>query len=114
MATGGRQRLLKAIRAYQDATAEVRALLDEVDQGLGVFAELLESGEPVAALLGGGEASASRRQFVKAMTDFETARRRLRIAVITLGVEQGESMADLARSLGISRQLAYRLQAEDD
>jgi hypothetical protein len=113
MARSSKQQVLKAVTDYQRATRHLRTLLGEVDTGLHTFVALVKSDEAVAALLLGADAASRRREFAQAMTDFENARRRLRIAVLRLGEEQGESVADMAKALGISRQLAYRHLAEE-
>jgi hypothetical protein len=87
----------------------LRTILEDVEAGLDSFAELIGSGEmTVAELLLLSEASGRRGDYARAMEQFEESRRRLRVAVLRYGIEQGDSVADLARALGISRQLAYR------
>jgi hypothetical protein len=44
-----------------------------------------------------------------ALKDFEAARHRVRLAMFSLAKEQGSSFSDMARALGISRQLGSRL-----
>jgi len=107
-----KRRVLTAVAAYRHATRRLRTLLDEVDAGLEVFVSLVEEDVSMAELLLGTDASARRREFAEAMDAFETTRRRLRIAVLQLGSERGESITAMAKALGISRQLAHRLMAE--
>ena len=45
---------------------------------------------------------------------FEVARHRARVAVFALAIEQGTSLSEMGRAIGISRQLASRLGAEAD
>jgi len=104
--------VLEAVASYQQATRRLRALLDGVDSGLDVFTAMIEGGDSAAAVLLGTDASASRHEFAAAMAAFEVSRRRLRVAVLRLGQKEGEGVADLAKALGISRQLAYKLLAE--
>jgi hypothetical protein len=59
--------------------------------------------------LGGPE---TRRQMTEALEQFETARHRVRLSMFALAEEQGMSISEVARGLGISRQLASRLAAE--
>ncbi|HUO49676.1 MAG TPA: helix-turn-helix domain-containing protein [Acidimicrobiales bacterium] len=112
MSSGGRRQISAAATAYRRATRRLRGHLDEIDAGLEIFIAMLRQGESVGEVLLGTDASSSRKEFARAMADFESARHRLRVAVLQLGQEQGESIAELARALGISRQLAYRLLAE--
>jgi len=113
MVRSAKQNVLRAVTDYQRATRHLRILLDDVDTGLDTFVALVKSNEAVAALLLGTQASARRLEFAQAMIDFEDSRRRLRVAVLRLGAERGESIADMAKALGISRQLAYRHLAEE-
>jgi len=108
MARSTKQQVFAAVTAYQKATRHLRARLEEVDRGLAAFVDLIRTDEPVAALLLGTGASSNRQQFAEAMNDFEETRRQLRTALLRLGAEREESIADMARALGISRQLAYR------
>ena len=114
MARGGKQQVAAAAKAYQRATRRLRAHLDEVDEGLVVFVEMMRQGESAAAVLTGTDASRRRRELADSFDDFEAAKKRLRLCVLRLSQEQGDSVADVARALGISRQLAYRLLAEGD
>ena len=113
MARSTKQQLMTAVTAYQKATRRLRSLLADVDDGLETFVALIRADAQVAAVLLGTGASSSRHEFTEAMTDFEQTRRRLRTALLRLGSERGESVADMARALGISRQLAYRHLAEE-
>ena len=113
MARGGRQEVLAAVTAYRRATRDLRSHLDDVDAGLETFVSLLKKGLSVTGLLVSTDASARRLEFVDAMSEFEDNRRRLRVALLRLGAQHGESVADMARAVGISRQLAYRLMAEE-
>jgi len=53
-----------------------------------------------------------RSEVTDALGEFEAARHQVRLAMFALAKEQGSSFSDLARALGISRQLASRLAAE--
>ncbi|HXX91540.1 MAG TPA: hypothetical protein VEI83_15075 [Acidimicrobiales bacterium] len=53
-----------------------------------------------------------RAQVTDALEVFETARHRVRVAMIRLAIEQGSNASAVGRSIGISRQLAYRLASE--
>ena len=112
MAKSAKQQVLAAVTAYQRTTRHLGALLTDVDSGLEAFVSLIEVDEPVASLLVGTGAASSGQEFAETIADFEETRRRLRVALLRLGVEGGESVADMATALGISRQLAYRHLAE--
>jgi hypothetical protein len=113
MARSSKQQVLRAVKNYQRATRHLRLLLEDVDAGLGTFMGLVKSEEAVAALLLGTQAASRRHEFAQAMADFEEGRRQLRVAILRHGAERGESIADMAKALGISRQLAYRHMAEE-
>jgi hypothetical protein len=50
----------------------------------------------------------------EAIQEFEAARHQLRLALFSLGKEEGASISEVGRVLGISRQLASRLAGESD
>ena len=55
-----------------------------------------------------------RREVTEALEEFETARHRVRLSMFGVAEEQDASISEVARALGISRQLASRLAAEAD
>jgi len=70
------------------------------------------SGLTIGGLLSGGAAD-MREELTTALDDFEIARHAVRLSLYAvLGLDQGESISQFARSLGISRQLASRLARE--
>jgi hypothetical protein len=113
MARSSKQKVFASVAAYQKATLQLRAMLEDVDAGLDIFVDLIRADESVSALLFGTGASSSRRDFAQAMADFEVTRRRLRRDLLQFGAERGESIADMAKALGISRQLAYRQLSQE-
>jgi hypothetical protein len=69
-------------------------------------------GLTIGGLLSGGAAD-MREELTTALDDFEVARHAVRLSLYgVLGTDQGESISQFARSLGISRQLASRLARE--
>ena len=112
-ARNANQAIVAAVRDYQHATRRLRVLLEDVDAGLDSFLALVRAHQPVTDLLLGTGASKRRHEFAQAMEAFERSRRRLRVAVLRSGVERGESVAAMAKALGISRQLAHRHLTED-
>lgn len=54
-------------------------------------------------------AAGVRQQLADAMDEFEAARYRTRLAFITLALDEGASLSDVARAMGVSRQLVSRL-----
>lgn len=53
-----------------------------------------------------------RQEITEAIGRFQSARHRFRLAVLALGIEQGATIAEVGRALGVSRQFASRLAAE--
>jgi hypothetical protein len=78
-----------------------RDMASSVEQGAGA----LEAFERAGAL-------GMRQEITDELGAFETARHAVRVALFALAGEQGTSISDVGRALGISRQLASRLAAE--
>jgi len=92
------EHLHTVLRRYSKASASVATL---VDQGTHLVPALESLHGPVR-----------RSEVTEALEEFEAARHRVRLAMFALAKEQGSSFSDVARALGISRQLASRLAAE--
>jgi len=92
------EQLCTVLRRYNKASASVATLVDQ-DTHLVLALESLEG--PVR-----------RSEVTEALEEFEAARHRVRLAMFALAKEQESSFSDVARALGISRQLASRLAAE--
>ncbi len=74
--------------------------------------ELVEKGTEMAEVLAAFPASDNRRSVTSALRDFDDARHRVRLAIIALGLEEGMTISEMSRALGISRQLGARFVAE--
>lgn len=112
--TGAEEQVRRAVRAYQSATGDLRVLLSGIEDGLETFLQLvLAEGASVAGTLLEAEASDRNKRFAVVLTEFESTRRQLRVAMLRLGLERGESLAAVARGVGISRQLASRMLANE-
>lgn len=72
----------------------------------------LEHGDPALDASRGTAIPAGRRQVTEGIEEFEAARHQLRLALFAVGKEEGATISDVGRVLGISRQLASRLAAE--
>ena len=106
--------LIREAAALIDSIEHLRAVLQQfaklnarLSKRIGAGGDL---GETLEAL-GGPD---TRKEMTEALEAFETARHRLRLAMFALAEEQGMSISEVARGLGISRQLASRLAAEAD
>jgi len=112
MAKRTRQRLIDQIAALVDSAAFLRSELLGYEKTLTSIAARLEKGEPGIAASSGTAIPAQRRQVTEAIEQFEAARHQLRLALFALGKEEGASISQIGRVLGISRQLASRLAGE--
>ena len=74
----------------------------------------LESGVPVSGVVSaaGGNAADIRQTTNDALAIFEPRRHEIRIAFIGTSLDEGLSIGDIGRSLGVSRQLAARFAKE--
>jgi hypothetical protein len=81
---------------------------------MAAIAARLETGAPAISASKGTGIPSERRQVTEAIEEFEAARHQLRLALFALGKEEGASLSEVGRVLGVSRQLASRLAAEAD
>lgn len=81
---------------------------------MAAIAERLEAGAPGISASKGTGIPSERRQVTESIEEFEAARHQLRLALFALGKEEGASISEVGRVLGISRQLASRIAAEAD
>jgi len=102
------------LRQYEvvESSALLRAELLGYEKAMIKIAKRLERGDPAATAGLGTGVPAQRRQVTEAVEQFEAARHQLRIALFALGMEEGASISEIGRVLGISRQLASRIANE--
>lgn len=112
MSTTKRQDLIDRIAELVEVAALLRAQLQGYEKTMTKIAARLENGEPGIAASTGTGIPGQRRHVTEAIEEFEAARHRLRLALFALGMEEGASMSEIGRVLGISRQLASRLAGE--
>ncbi len=102
---------------------DLRVLSEQIDQYKSALVRLkarcregarrLEEGEePVTVVLEALGWADQRRAVEEASNQFEAVRRHVRLGMCAVAVEEGASMAELARALGVSRQLTHRLYNE--
>ena len=93
------------------AADELHEALIVYKRGLRRFALLIEGGAAVPDALETieGNVGGQPRLIPNAIDAFETARTDLRTAIVTLAMHQGMSGSELARRLGVSRQLVSRI-----
>lgn len=81
---------------------------------LGNVERELEEGEPVFGPDEDTEAPAHRQRVTEAIEEFEASRHQLRVVLFAVGKEEGASITQVGRVLGISRQLASRIARKED
>jgi hypothetical protein len=109
-----RANLMASIVDITECSARLRAELAGYEATMSVIATRLDAGEPAIDAARGTSIPTRRRQVTESIEEFEAARHRLRLALMAVGREEGASISDVGRALGISRQLASRLSAEAD
>jgi hypothetical protein len=107
-----RERLISAQYEVVESAALLRAQLKGYEKAMLRIAKRLEKGHPAISAGQGTGVPLQRRQVTEAIEEFEGARRHLRLALFSLASEEGASISEVGRVLGISRQLASRLAGE--
>jgi hypothetical protein len=106
------QQLVRRFSELIEAAEDVRAVLRNYSKANLSVATLVDQGANLVAALEDFDGPVRRGKVTDVLKEFEAARHRVRLAMFALAKEQGSSSSDLARALGISRQLASRLASE--
>ena len=107
------KRLVRRLSELVECTDQVVELLQRYKEANIKLSKRIESGEPLMDVLGNLNARVEHpRELTETLEEFETARHQVRVALFALGMEQGASMSEIGRVLGISRQLSSRLGGE--
>ena len=109
-----RHRLLRRLADLLESSALLREQLVHYERETKKMIKRIESGERAVLAGVGTDVASLRRQVTESMQQFEAARHRLRLAFMALAREEGDSISEVARVLGVSRQLASRLAGEAD
>jgi hypothetical protein len=112
MATTKRQHLVETIADLVACSERLRDLLRRYERTMLKIGERLEDGTPAVAAGKGLSIPSERRDVTEAIQEFEASRHRLRLALFAVGKDEGASISEIGRALGISRQLASRLAGE--
>ena len=112
MSTVARQRLIDQIARLVESSGRLRTELKGYEKTMSGIARRLEAGEPGIGASAGTDIPSQRKRVTEVIEEFEAERRLLRLALFTLGKEEGASISEIGRVLGISRQLASRLAGE--
>ncbi len=109
-----RKQLVRRISALVESSKLLREKLERYEQAMSDFKVGLDKGDTVLGATNSAAIPGGRKTVTPAIDEFESARHELRLALFTVGREEGASISDVGRALGISRQLASRLAAEAD
>jgi transposase-like protein len=104
--------LVRRISELVESSVALRELLVRYERANINLAKLIERGEPAATSLMNLKSPLRRREMTERLQDFEAARHQVRLALFALCLEEGATMSEVGRVLGISRQLASRLANE--
>ena len=106
------QQLVRRFSELNEAAEHVGTVLMRYNKASASVATLVEQGAHLVTALQNFGGPERRSEVTDALGELEAARHRVRLAMFALAKEQGSSASDLARALGISRQLASRLATE--
>lgn len=106
-----------AITAVNETISASRALQENLRRGEVMGRKMvatLEKGVAVSASVGaaGGDSAVLRQNTNDCLAEFERCRHKMRIAFIGFSLDEGMTIGDIGRTLGISRQLASRFARE--
>jgi hypothetical protein len=106
------ERFVAAMATLNERNQQLRSVLERFESACRRLTELVEQGDSMTGALDKVKGSLQRRDVQEANEGFDSARHAIRLAMFALALEQGATLADMGRALGISRQLASRLGAE--
>jgi hypothetical protein len=106
-----RERVASEMRRYVDAGTELHARIAEQGAVLEECLAQLDAGGSMTAELIRTGAATRRAEMTDALTRYEEARHRTRLAVTALVLSEGTGVAEVGRAFGFSRQLAGRYAA---
>jgi hypothetical protein len=109
-----RTRYLESFDALEDASDRIVAALGSAREGRAIARDLVRSGRPLAELGRALEVQPIRASLSDALADFERARHETQRLLFQLLQAEGQTLADIGRTYGISRQLVSRLVNEPE
>ena len=107
-------KLIRMTRELIESTEQLRAALLEYRKTCEKLVKIAE-GPPARSTIERLEQvrlGEKRERVTTAIADFEAARRQARIGLLAVAEEEGSNLSQVARTLGVSRQLASRLAIE--
>jgi hypothetical protein len=106
---GRRRDARRAIKTFRDEATRLREALRSYERALDRVDRELEHGTPLHQSMQGLGVLARRDALVANLDRFETARHRMRVACFRVSIDDGLTIADVARLWGVSRQLVSRM-----
>jgi hypothetical protein len=95
-----------------EATKQLRASLRATETVYRRTLKNIQQRSAVTATLRANHADVARLELTKALTEFERQRHKTRISLIATQLAEGESIAEIGRTWGFSRQLASTFARE--
>jgi DNA-directed RNA polymerase specialized sigma24 family protein len=108
-----RRSVIEDLVELEAAAATVRASLAQLEDRVSLARQLIQSGGPIADLPRVAHVMEERAAVNAALADMQQARHRSQRSLFLLAVEEGFTLADIARTWGISRQLVSRMTKEE-
>lgn len=109
-----RTRYVASIDALQQVSERLVGTLQEARDALEVVRLLVQSGRPLGELEQVLEPQPLRTSLSDALADLERSRHEAQRLLFVLLQSEGQTLADIGRTYGISRQLVSRLVNEPD
>jgi hypothetical protein len=105
---------LRDMASVIERSKELRAVLVRYEEGSASVARRVENGEKLEDALEAEKGPLRRLEVTEGVEELEGARHQVRLSMFSLAKEQGTTISELSRQLGISRQLGSRLAGEAD
>jgi DNA-directed RNA polymerase specialized sigma24 family protein len=112
-ASARRQSVIEDLAGLEEAAAAVRGNLAPPEDRVSLARRHLESGGPAADLPRVAHVMEERAAVNAALAEMQQARHRSQRSLFLLAVDEGFSLAEIARTWGISRQLVSRMTREE-
>jgi hypothetical protein len=109
---GARERVIGSLESLLEEGRLVRQAIRENEVVIRHALKEMTQGTTVASTMKQVDAGFGRQNVKDALDALAAARHELRLATILVGLDEGMTIGDLARSWGISRQLASRFAKE--
>jgi hypothetical protein len=105
---------LRDMASVMARSKELRGVLVRYEKGSANVARRVENGERLAGAIEAERGPLRLQEVTESVQEMEGARHQVRLSMFSLAKEQGTSISELSRQLGISRQLGSRLAMEAD